>query len=500
MTTTKKLTKREQRIEDQKSQDFISAIEAIAKSKGLDIFEVQEALQEAFEKTFRNKFDLEANLETNIDITEGKMEMFNLKNVVQTVDDIYGEISVDDPEVKFQKLSVGDVYKEPVIISELSRSSAQQIKLLLIQKTKETEKQKIFEKFMEKKQDLIRTKVRKYERSHAILEYEGTSLYMPSTEMNANETLKIDEIIKVYIVNIEKMSKDSQFVVSRKHPFLVKRIMEEEIQDIQDGIVEIVAVSREAGVKTKVIVKSNTPEVDPVGSCIGVRGSIIKGIIEQISGERIDVIAYSEDPISQIANCLAPAVVKSVMIKENIIELEEDRWYTNEEGEEIKSKTYKEATVIVPDDQNLIAIGKRGVNAKLTARIMRTKIDIKTVSEALSEGIEFEENVITTEQYNKKRSDLPLETIELDIKQEHEFEDEEEYSNLSEMKEFDKYDEFPKAKPKDLPLQTEDGDVEVEDHDEEPIEIFDKEELIELDSEEEMDSYADIDDEYEDYE
>ncbi len=491
MTTIKKLTKREQRIEDQKSRDFISAIESIAESKGLDISEVQEALQEAFEKTFRNKFDLEANLETNIDIKEGKIEMFNLKTVVETVEDDYGEISVDDPEAKFQKLSVGDTYKEPVVISELSRSSAQQIKLLLIQKTKETEKQKIFEKFMEKKQDLIRTKVRKYERSHAILEYEGTSLYMPSTEMNPNETLKIDEIIKVYIVNIEKMSKDSQFVVSRKHPFLVKRIMEEEIRDIEDGIVEIMSVAREAGIKTKVIVRSNTPEVDPVGSCIGVRGTIIKGIIEQISGERIDVIAYTEDPIAQIANCLAPAVVKSVMITEKIFELDEDRWYTDEDGEVVKSKKYKQATVVVPDDQNLIAIGKRGVNAKLTARITRTKIDIKTVSEALAEGIEFEDNVITSEQHSKKRSDLPLETIELDIKQDHEF-DQEEYSNLSEMEEFDKYDEFPKAKPQDAPLITED--------EEEPIDIFDKEELIELESEEDMDSYADIDDEYEDYE
>ncbi len=493
MTTTKKLTKREQRIEDQKSEDFILAIEQIAKSKGLDTSEVQEALQEAFEKTFRNKFDLEANLETNIDIKEGKMEMFNLKNVVQEVDDIYGEISIDDPEVKFQKLSVGDVYKEPVVISELSRSSAQQIKLLLIQKTKETEKQKIFDKFMEKKQDLIRTKVRKYERSHAILEYEGASLYMPSTEMNPNETLKIDEIIKVYIVNIEKMSRDSQFVVSRKHPFLVKRIMEKEIRDIEYGTVEIVAVSREAGVKTKVIVKSNTPEVDPVGACIGVRGSIIKGIIEQISGERIDVIAYSEDPITQIANCLAPATVKSVMITEKIIELEEDRQYDNEDGERVTFKKYNQATVIVPDDQNLIAIGKRGVNAKLTARIVRTKIDIKTVSEALAEGIEFEENVISSEQHNKKRSELPVETIELDIKQDHEF-DQEEYSNLSEMEEFDKYDEFPKDKTKDLLVSTKADD------DDEPIDLFDKEELIELESEEDMDSYADIDNEYEDYE
>ncbi len=492
MTTTKKLTKKEQRIEDQKSQDFISAIESIAKSKGLDISEVQDALKEAFEKTFRNKFDLEANLETNIDIKEGKIEMFNLKTVVETIEDDYGEISINDPEVKFQELSVGDTYKEPVVVSEISRSSAQQIKLLLIQKTKETEKQKIFEKFMEKKQDLIRTKVRKYERSHAILEYEGTSLYMPSTEMNPNETLKIDEIIKVYIVNIEKMSKDSQFVVSRKHPFLVKRIMEEEIRDIEDGIVEIVSVAREAGIKTKVIVKSNTPEVDPVGSCIGVRGSIIKGIIEQISGERIDVIAYTEDPIAQIANCLAPAVIKSVMITEKIFELDEDRWYTDEDGEVVKSKKYKQATVVVPDDQNLIAIGKRGVNAKLTARITRTKIDIKTIAEATAEGIEFEENVVSSEQHNKKRSDLPVETIELDIKQDHEFDDQEEYLNLSEMKEFDKYDEFPKAKPKDLPIQTEEDD--------EPIDIFDKEELIELESEEEMDSYADIDDEYEDYE
>ncbi len=491
MTTIKKLTKREQRIEDQKSEDFISAIEQIAKSKGLDISEVQEALQEAFEKTFRNKFDLEANLETNIDIENGKMEMFNLKNVVQEVDDVYGEISVDDAEVKFQELSVGDVYKEPVVISELSRSSAQQIKLLLIQKTKESEKQKIFEKFMEKKQDLITTKVRKYERSHAILEYGTVSLFMPSTEMNPNETLKIDEIIKVYIVNMDKMSRDTDPIVSRKHPFLVKRIMEEEIRDIEDGVVEIVSVSREAGVKTKVIVKSNTPEVDPVGSCIGVRGSIIKGIIEQISGERIDVIAYSEDPIAQIVNCLAPATVKSVMIEEKIIQLEEDRQYTNDDGELVTFKKYNQAIVVVPDDQNLIAIGKRGVNAKLTARIMRTKIDIKTVTEALAEGIEFEENVISSEQHNKKRSDLPVETIELDIKQDHEFA-QEEYANLSEMKEFDKYDEFPKEKAKDLSLELENED--------EDIEVFDKEELIELQSEEEMDSYADIDDEYEDYE
>jgi N utilization substance protein A len=312
-------------MDAKQSKQFLEAIEQISQQKGIEPSEIKDALEEVFTKMYHNKYDLEANIETVVDMVNGTIIMTNIKKVVEKIEDEYSEVTLDHPAVKKQKLKVGDDYREEVNYDEFSRSVAQQIKQMLIQKTREAEKKKIYEKFASRKDELILTKVYKVSNNYVILDIDGTSLFMPKSEMNPLEELKKDQTLRVYVLNIDKMAKDAQIVVSRATPNLVKRLMEEMIVDISDGIVEIMAIAREPGQKSKVIVKSNQPEVDPVGSCIGVKGSRIKGIIDEIGGERVDIIPYSEDQIEQIVFALSPAKVIGVTVVEEKEELPEER-------------------------------------------------------------------------------------------------------------------------------------------------------------------------------
>ena len=417
-------------MKESKSVRFLEAIEQISQQKGIEIEEIKESLEFVFTKMYKNKYDLEAELETIVDLEKGEIIMNNLKTVVDKIEDEYSEVLVTNPEVIKQKLKSGDTYKEPVDYSEFSRSVAQQIKQMLIQKTRESEKKIIYEKFASKKDELLSSKVYKVAEKYVIFDIDGTSLFMPQSEMNPLENYKKDDNLRVYIMSIDKVAKDAQIVVSRAHPNLVKRLMEEQIIDIQDGLVEIVSVAREVGFKTKVIVKSNRQEIDPVGSCIGIRGSRIKGVMDEIGLEKIDIIPYSEDLSQQIIASLSPAKVLGVILKEEKVELLEERWIHEEDGTIIKEKVVRSAIAIVPDDQNLVAIGKRGINVKLAVRLTKTKIDIKTETEAKELGLEYVENGNAIEKET-------IQTIDLDIKDDAELVSN--FNDKNAMEEYEKY-------------------------------------------------------------
>ncbi|RKX66868.1 MAG: hypothetical protein DRP42_02085 [Tenericutes bacterium] len=256
----------------------------------------------------------------------------------------------------------------------MSISKAQHIKQLLIQKTRESEKQKLFDQFKDRQGELMNVNVFKIEDNYVILSKEDTSIFVPSSELSPLDNIKVGEKITVYVINVDDKSRDAQIIGSRTNPMLVSKLIERSVEDVQDGIIKIEAIAREPGIKTKLSVSSTLPEVDPVGSIIGVRGSKIKTIIDEIGGERIDVVKHSDDVKQLVVNALSPARITGIKL-----EIDPE----NEERQII--------TVVTEEDQFLATIGKRGSNVKLAARLAGVKIEVKTIEQAKEAGIEYEE-------------------------------------------------------------------------------------------------------------
>lgn len=361
-----------------KTQQFLEALETFSVQRGIKKEEIKANIEEVFTKIYKTKFDLDANVETIVDLEKGTIDMFNYKKVVEKIDDELSEITLDDPRVVKEKLKVGDIFKDRIDYSQFSRLVTQQIRQMLVQKTREAEKELIYKMYEKKINEIITTTVYQIMPRYAILNIGKTSAFLPSSEMNPLEKLEQGQRLDVYVLNIDKVSRNAQIIVSRASGHLVTKLLESHVTEITDGIIEIVGVARQAGFKTKIFVKSHDHQVDPVGSCIGIRGSRIKTIMKQIGGERIDVIPYSEHLEDNIAAALQPAKIHGIQIKE--VEIE------NQDGEKVKQKN---VTVIVEEDQYLVAIGKRGVNARLASKLTDTKIDIKRLSDPETKEIEF---------------------------------------------------------------------------------------------------------------
>lgn len=273
-------------------------------------------------------------------------------------------------------LKVGEQLIKEVKIEDLTRSKIQQIKQLMIQKLREAEKEKIYEGFKEHESKNITAVVRKAEDKYYILDYNGTSIFLPKNETLPTDDFKVLENVNVYISSIDKTSKDAQVVGSRTNPQFVANIIKREVEDVADGIVEIKGVSRIAGFKTKIAVTSTKDEVDPVGAIVGVKGNKIREIMDLLGGERVDVIRHNEEIVEFIASALTPAKVVGVR-------------YTEVETDE--GGTEKRAVAVVEEDQFLSALGKLGRNVKLAVMLTTTNIDVKTVAQAKEEEIEYTE-------------------------------------------------------------------------------------------------------------
>ena len=349
--------------------EFFDAIEQIEKEKGIPRGYMQEKIQQALLTAFkRDNPDCEDNVEVIMDEGKKSIAMFVLKTVVEESEYVNDatQILLDEAQRYDKKAHIGDVVRIPVETKKFGRIAAQAAKQVIIQGIREAERGIIYDEFTSKEHEILTGVVTRIEpRTGAVSikissNSEFTEAMLSPAERIKGEELAEGDRIKVYVVEVRKSTRGPQVLISRTHPGLVKRLFELEVPEIFDGTVEIRSIAREAGSRTKMAVYSADPEIDPIGACVGPRGGRVASIVNELGGEKIDIIKYSEDPEQYIASALSPAEVVSVEV------LEEGR----------------SCRVIVPDSQLSLAIGKEGQNARLAARLTGYKIDIKPESAA----------------------------------------------------------------------------------------------------------------------
>lgn len=390
--------------------NFLNAIKLILEKNGVSKETLKQDLIEIFTKAFEkdsNYLDWEkkaviyepANVWVDIDLDNGKIDIERTYEVVEKLEDEkdkFIKISLNDERIKDENLKVSDKYVEKINLKDLSIGKAQYIKQLLIQKTREIEKLKIFEQFKDKKDQILTAKVSKIQENYLILDHFGTGIFVPKSELSDLDRFRVGQLIKIFIVDVTKNSKDAQIIGSRIKKEFVLKLLEQEIEDIEDKIITIDKIVRTPGVKTKIIVSSKVPEVDAIGSIIGLKGKRIKPIVDELRGERIDVIKNSDNIEDILAQAILPSKLEGLAIRENV------------EGK-------KEYTLIVKKEDFLSALGKRGSNAKLISNLVNFRIEIKTVEDAIKENISWKKYESKFKNIKKKDNiDFNLDSYDLE--------------------------------------------------------------------------------------
>ncbi len=336
--------------------EFISALTALEKEKGIDKHVLIDAIENALVSAYKKNYGTAQDVRVQVDPDSGAFRVFAKKTVVDEVTDDTMEISVKDAHRVNVAYEPGDVLEIEVTPGTFGRIAAQTAKQVVVHRLREAERGVIFDKFIEREGEIMNAVIHRVDKGSVLLELDGAEGVMPASECMPGERYNINDRIRVYVMEVRKTTKGPQIVVSRSHPGLLKRLFEIEVPEIMQNIVHIKSIAREAGSRTKIAVSSDDENVDPVGSCVGQKGSRIDRIVSEIGNEKIDVIPWSPDPIEFIANSLRPAKVLMVQINEN----------------------EKAAKVVVPDYQLSLAIGREGQNARLAAKLTGWKIDIKS--------------------------------------------------------------------------------------------------------------------------
>ena len=366
---------------------LFEAAEQFEREKGISkeilVNSLCDALVAAYKKHIRDKDA--TNVEAILDEETGEIGVFRTKTVVKNVEDENTEISLTDAKEIDEDVELDDEVKIEVTPENFGRVAAQSAKQVITQRIREAERKMVLDEFMSKKGTLITGIIQRRTDRAVIVNIGKTDAVMPSREQIPGEYYKPGNRIRVFVLDVKETSKLPQVIVSQAHAEIVRELFELEVPEIEDGIVEIKSIAREAGFRTKLAVWSNDPSVDSVGACIGPRGTRIQTIVGELKNEKIDIVRYSEDPVEYIVNALSPARIISV----DILADEEDR---------------KEAFVIVPDDQLSLAIGREGQNVRLAHRLTGWKIDIKSESQAReieNRAVEtqYEDNNETVEDY-----------------------------------------------------------------------------------------------------
>ena len=347
--------------------EFFSAIADIEKEKGIPqsymIEKIEQALLAALKKDYPSCTECARVV---LDPVEKTVDMFIAKTVVETVDNPNTQYSVVQAQALSPDAIPGDVINEPVDTSKFGRIAAQAAKQVIIQGIREAERNIVYDEFTSKEHEILTGVVTRVDpRTGGVSiqigsNSEHTEAMLSSGERIPNEPLKDGDRIRVYVIEVRKSTRGPQILISRTHPGLVKRLFELEVPEIFEGIVEIRSIAREAGNRTKIAVLSNDPDVEPIGACVGPKGSRVNAIVNELGGEKIDIVRYSDDPTEYIASALAPSDVVSVTMLDD----------------------GKSCRVVVPDSQLSLAIGKEGQNVRLAARLTGFKIDIKPESQA----------------------------------------------------------------------------------------------------------------------
>ncbi len=347
------------------SSELLDALTLLEKEKGISKDIIIEAIEAALISAYKRNFNQAQNVRVDLNLANGSMRVFARKDVVDEVFDPRLEISIEEARTMNPNYQVEDVVEIEVTPKDFGRIAAQTAKQVVTQRVREAERGVIYSEFIDREEDIMTGIVQRLDSKFIYVSLGKIEALLPVNEQMPNEQYKPHDRIKVYITKVERTTKGPQIFVSRTHPGLLKRLFEIEVPEIYDGTVEIKSVAREAGDRSKISVHSDNSEVDPVGSCVGPKGQRVQAIVNELKGEKIDIVKWSEDPVVFVANALSPSKVVDVIVKEE----------------------EKATTVVVPDYQLSLAIGKRGQNARLAAKLTGWKIDIKSQSEAEQIGI-----------------------------------------------------------------------------------------------------------------
>jgi len=351
-----------------KNNELLEALTILEKEKNISKETLLLAIQDSLVTACKNHFGSSDNVEVLIDPNTCEYKVFQKKTVVETVENPVEEISLVNAKMIDSKYEEGDIVNIEVISKDFGRIATQNAKNVILQKIREEERKVLFDEYYSKEKDIVTGIVQRYVGRNVSINLGKVDAMLTENEQVKGEIFKPTERIKLYILEVKSTSKGPKILVSRTHPELVKRLFESEVAEVREGIVEIKAIAREAGSRTKIAVWSNDPDVDPVGACVGMNGARVNAIVSELRGEKIDIITWNENPAMLIENALSPAKVISV----------------------IADADEKSAKVVVPDYQLSLAIGKEGQNARLAARLTGFKIDIKSETQARESGDFFD--------------------------------------------------------------------------------------------------------------
>lgn len=358
--------------------ELLEALNILEKEKSISKDTLLEAIEQSLLQACKNHFGKADNIKVNINHETCDFSVFAEKTVVEEVMDPVTEISLADAKMMNSQYALGDVVNVEVKSKEFGRIATQNAKNVILQKIREEERKVIFNQYYGKERDIVTGIVQRSMGRNYSINLGKADAVLTENEQVKTEVFQPTERIKLYILEVKDTPKGPKILVSRTHPDLVKRLFEAEVTEVKDGTVEIKSIAREAGSRTKIAVWSNDPDVDPVGACVGMNGARVNSIVEELRGEKIDIINWSDNPALLIENALSPAKVISVMA----------------DPEE------KTAMVIVPDFQLSLAIGKEGQNARLAARLTGFKIDIKSETQAREAGdFQYYENGEESQEY-----------------------------------------------------------------------------------------------------
>jgi transcription termination factor NusA len=349
--------------------ELLEALTILEKEKDISKETLLDAIENSLINACKNHFGKADNIKVIMDRTTCEYSVYAEKVVVQEVNDDVEEISLEKAKEIDTKFEEGDIVQIPIESKSFGRIATQNAKNLILQKIREEERKAVYDQYFEKEKDIVTGVVQRYIGKNVSVSLGKAEAILTENEQVKGEIFEQDERIKLYVVEVKSTTKGPKVVVSRTHPELVKRLFESEVTEVSDGTVEIKSISREAGSRTKMAVYSSNPEVDPVGACVGMNGTRVNAIVNELRDEKIDIINWSDNPAILIENALSPAKVISVAADQD----------------------EKVASVIVPDYQLSLAIGKEGQNARLAARLTGYKIDIKSETQAIEAG-ELPEN------------------------------------------------------------------------------------------------------------
>lgn len=391
------------------SSELVAAMKVLEDEKGISPEVIKEALESALILAYKKNYDQAQNVEVTFNENTGEINVYSVKEVVETNYDSTLEISLEEAREINRVYEIGDKIKFEVTPQDFGRIATQTAKHVIMQRIREAERDIIYDEYIEYQDEVLNGTIERADARNIYVNLGRIEAIMPASEQIPNENFKMDDRVKVYVSKVDKTNKGPQVVVSRAHPDFLRRLFEQEVPEIYDGIVEIMSIAREAGDRSKVAVRSLDPNVDPVGTCVGPRGQRVQSIVNELNGENMDIIEWDERPDMFIKNAMNPAEVIEVIFDEE----------------------NHSCIVVVPDYQLSLAIGKKGQNARLAARLTTYKIDIKSETayaeyraeqEALREaeaeaseedlidnGINVDETVAASAAYEASNEELAVE-------------------------------------------------------------------------------------------